>query len=120
MSNTNYETLFENHLKPFGGKFNEAKAFATRLRREYSEKSNRLDYLPVDSDEYRSLDAECDRAKEEYGHAHATADLSYNEWAQERDRNFCVRCFNPVFMDVLASRLKGVAESIVNDLERIK
>ena len=120
MSNTDYETLFENHLKPFEERFNEAKAVAARLWREYSKKSNRLDYLPMDSDEYRALDAECDKAKEEYGHAHATADLLYKEWTRERGRNFCVWCFNPVFMDVLASRLKGIAGSIVNDLERIK
>ena len=120
VSDTDYEVLFESHLKPFEERFNEAKTVAARLWREYSEKSNRLDYLPMDSDEYRSLDAECDKAKEEYGHAHATADLLYKEWTRERDRNFCVWCFKPLFMDVLVSRLRGIAESIVSDLERMK
>ena len=120
MSGTDYETLFESHLKPFEEKFNEAKAVAARLWREYSDKGNRLDYLPMDSDEYESLDAECSKAKGEYNRAHAAADLLYNEWMRERDRCFCVWCFKPLFMDVLASRLKGIAESIVNDLERMK
>lgn len=120
VSGTDYENRFESHLKPFEEKFNEAKAVAARLWREYSDKSNRLDYLPMDSDEYKSLDAECGKAKEEYGHAHAAADLLYKEWMRERDRCFCVWCFKPVFMDVLASRLKGIAESIINDLERMK
>lgn len=120
MSDTDYETLFESHLKPFEERFNEAKAVAVRLWQEYSDKSNRLDYLPMDSDEYKSLDAECDKAKEEYDRAHATAGLLYKEWTRERDRYFCVWCFRPLFMDVLASRLKGIAESIANDLERMK
>lgn len=120
VSGTDYETLFESHLKPFEEKFNEAKTVAARLWREYSDKGNRLDYLPMDSDEYESLDAECGKAKEKYGHAHAAADLLYKEWTRERDRCFCVWCFKPVFMDVLASRLKGIAESIINDLERMK
>lgn len=120
MSNTDYETLFENHLKPIEERFNEAKAVATRLWRVYSEKSNRLDYFPMDSDEYRSLDAECDNTKEEYDRAHAMADLLYKEWTRGRDRCFCVWCFKPLFMDVLVSRLRGIAESIVSDLERIK
>lgn len=120
VSDTDYETLFESHLKPFEGRFNEAKAVAARLWREYSDKGNRLDYLPTDSDEYKSLDAECDKAKEEYDRAHAAADLLYKEWMRERDRCFCVWCFKPVFMDVLASRLKGIAESVVKDLERMK
>lgn len=120
VSGTDYEALFESHLKPFEERFNEAKAVAARLWREYSDKGNRLDYLPMDSDEYESLDAECDKAKEEYDHVHTAADLLYKEWTQERDRCFCVWCFKPVFMDVLASRLKGIAESVVKDLERMK
>lgn len=120
VSDTDYETLFESHLKPFEKKFNEAKAVAARLWREYSDKGNRLDYLPMDSDEYISLEKECGRAKEEYDRAHAAADLLYKEWTRERDRCFCVWCFKPVFMDVLASRLRGIAESVVKDLERMK
>lgn len=120
VSDTDYETLFESHLKPFEERFNEAKAIATRLWREYSDKGNRLDYLPMDSDEYEPLEKECYKAKEEYDRAHTAADLLYKEWTRERDRCFCVWCFKPVFMDVLASRLRGIAESIVNDLERMK
>ena len=120
VSDTDYEVLFESHLKPFEERFNDAKAAAARLWREYSDKSNRLDYLPMDSDEYISQEKECDKAKEEYDRAHATADLLYKEWTRERDRCFCVWCFKPVFMDVLASRLKGIAESVVKDLERMK
>ena len=117
---TDYETLFESHLKPFEERFNEAKAVATRLWRTYSDKSNRLDYLPMDSEEYESQEKECDKAKEEYDRVHMMADLLYKEWTRERDRCFCVWCFKPVFMDVLASRLKGIAESVVKDLERMK
>lgn len=120
VSDTDYETLFESHLKPFEERLNEAKTVAARLWREYSDKGNRLDYLPMDSDEYISLEKECDKAKEEYNRAHAAADLLYKEWTRERDRCFCVWCFKPVFMEVLASRLKGIAGSVVNDLERMK
>lgn len=120
VSDTDYEALFESHLKPFEERFNEAKAIATRLWREYSDKGNRLDYLPMDSDEYKSLEKECDEAKEEYNRAHAAADLLYKEWTRERDRCFGVWCFKPLFMDVLASRLRGIAESVIKDLERMK
>lgn len=117
---TDYETLFESHLKPFEERFNEAKAVATRLWRTYSDKSNRLDYLPMDSEEYESQEKECDKAKEEYDRVHMMADLLYKEWTRERDRCFCVWCFKPLFMDVLVSRLRGIAESIIKDLERMK
>lgn len=82
--------------------------------------SNRLDFLPLDSEEYNSLDAECDAAKAEYDKAHARVNLLYNEWQQERDRYFCVYCFKPMFLDVLVERLKGIAESIMADISRMK
>ena len=82
--------------------------------------SNRLDFLPLDSEEYRSLDTECGVAKAKYDQAHAHANLSYNAWQQERARNFCVWGFKPVFLDVLVERLQGIAGSIISDIRRVK
>ena len=82
--------------------------------------TNQLDFLPLESDEYKSLDAECDTAKTEYDEAHARVNLLYNEWQQERDRYFYVYCFKPMFLDVLVERLKGIAESIIADISRMK
>ena len=93
---------------------------ATQLWRDYSAMSNRLDLLPHDSGEYRSLDAECDAAKARYDEAHARVNLLYKEWRQERDRTFCVYCFKPMFLDVLVERLQGIAGSIISDIRRMK
>lgn len=115
-----FKAVFEEHLKPFERRHEEANRTATRLWREYSAKSNRLDFLPLDSEEYKSLDAECDAAKAEYDKTHAHVNLLYDEWQQERGRYFCVYCFKPMFLDVLVERLKGIAESIMADISRIK
>lgn len=61
-----FETLFREHLKPLELRYEEAKASATKLWSEYSAMSSRLDFLPLDSEEYRSLDAECGAAKAKY------------------------------------------------------
>ena len=66
------------------------------------------------------LDAECGAAKAKYDVAHAHANLLYKEWVQERDRNFCVWCFKPMFLDVLVERLQGIAGSIISDIGRMK
>lgn len=115
-----FETLFRKHLKPFEFRYEETKTVATELWRKYSAMSNRLDFLPLDSEEYKSLDAECSTAKAEYDEVHAHANLLYKEWQQERDRYFCVWCFKPVFLDVLVERLKGIAGSIISDIGRMK
>lgn len=82
--------------------------------------NSRLDFLPLDSEEYRLLDAECSAAKAKYDEALAQANLLYKEWVQERDRNFCVWCFKPMFLDVLVERLQGISGSIISDIRRMK
>lgn len=120
LQKVDFAALFEEHLKPFEFRYEETKTVATELWRKYSAMSNRLDFLPLDSEEYKSLDAECSTAKAEYDEVHAHANLLYKEWQQERDRYFCVWCFKPVFLDVLVERLKGIAGSIISDIGRMK
>ena len=66
-----FEALFEEYLKPFELRYEEAKAADTELWRKYSALSNRPDFLPLDSEEYMKLSAECDAKKAEYDTAHA-------------------------------------------------
>ena len=120
LQTVDFKAVFEEHLRPFELRYEEARETATRLWQNYSAMSNRLDFLPLESEEYKSLDAECDTAKAEYDKAHAHVNLLYNEWQQERDRYFCVYCFKPMFLDVLVERLKGIAESIIIDISHMK
>ena len=115
-----FENLFEANLKPSESRYEEAKDVATGLWREYSAMSNRLDFMPLNSEEYKSLDKDCDRKKQEYDEAHARVNHLYNEWQQERERTFCVYCFKPMFLSVLVERLKGISGSIISDIKRMK
>lgn len=120
LQTVDFESLFEANLRPFESRYEEAKDVSTGLWREYSAMSNRLDFLPLDSDEYISLDKDCDRKKQEYDEAHAHVNHLYNEWQQERECTFCVYCFKPIFLSVLVERLKGISESIISDIRRMK
>ena len=120
LQTVDFEFLFEKHLEPFELRYEKAKTVAAELWRKYSAMSGRLDFLPLDSEEYRSLDAKCGAAKAKYDGAHAHANLLYIEWVQERDRNFSVYCFKPMFLDVLVERLQGIAGSIISDIRRMK
>ncbi len=115
-----FESIFNDHLKPYEVKYEEAKDIASQLWREYSSMSNRMDFLPLDSEDYKSLAPLCDAKKAEYDTAHACVNLLYNELQQERDRTFCVYCFKPMFLSVLVERLKGISESIISDIRRMK
>lgn len=120
LQSVDFESIFNDHLKPYEAKYDEAKDIATGLWREYSAMSNKLDFLPLDSENYKSLAPVCDARKAEYDTAHARVNFLYNEWQQERDRTFCVYCFKPMFLSVLVERLKGISESIISDIRRMK
>lgn len=120
LQTVDFKTVFKEHLKPFEHRYEEAKATATKLWQAYSAMSNRLDFMPLDSEEYTKLSAECDTKKTEYDTTHAQTDHLYKEWQQERDRYFCVYCFKPMFLDVLVERLRGIAESIIADVSRMQ
>lgn len=120
LQSVDFKNLFEANLRPFELRYEEAKDVATGLWREYSAMSNRLDFLPFDSKDYKSLDPLCDAKKMEYDTAHARVILLYNEIQKERDRTFCVYCFKPMFLSVLVERLKDISESITSDIRRIK
>lgn len=120
LQSVDFEGIFNEHLKPYEAKYEEAKDVATGLWREYSAMSNRQDFLPLDSEDYKSLDPLCDAKKVEYDTAHARVNILYNELQQERDRTFCVYCFKPVFLSVLVEILKGISGSIISDIRRMK
>ena len=52
LQKVDFAALFEEHLKPFEFRYEETKTVATELWRKYSAMSNRLDFLPLDSEEY--------------------------------------------------------------------
>ena len=120
IQSVDFERIFEQHVKPFEERYEAAKEISTKLWQEYSAISNRLDFLPLDSDEYKTLNAECDTKKAEYEAAHIKTESDHNEWRAEQQRCFCVYTFKPLHLEILISRLKGISESIIADIKRIK
>ena len=120
IQSVDFEQLFEDYLKPFEVCYESAKTISTTLWQEYSAISNRLDFLPLDSDEYKALHAECDAKKTEYDTAHSQTNQFYDMWQSERQRCFCVYTFKPLHLEVLVNRLKDISESIIADIKRIK
>ncbi len=120
IQSVDFEQLFEQHVKPFEERYEAAKAVSTKLWQEYSAMSNRLDFLPLDSEEYKTLNTKCDAKKSAYDTAHEQTNQLYDDWQSERQRCFCVYTFKPLHLDVLIARLKGIAESIISDIKRIK
>ena len=101
-----FENIFEQHVKPFEERYEAAKAISTKLWQEYSAMNNRLDYLPLDSDEYKSLNAEREAKKSAYDTAHEQTTPLYDDWQSERQRCFCIYTFKPLHVDLLYGLLR--------------
>lgn len=117
---TDFEALFKEHLKPFELRYEEAREAAAGLWRNYSATSNQLDFLPQDSDEYKTLHTESEAVKEAYEELRARANLLYNEWHLEGKKHYCLCCFRQMFLDVLVERLQGISRSIISDIRHMK
>lgn len=115
-----FEIIFNCHTKPFEKRYKTALEASTALWSEYSAMSNRLDFLPLFSEGYKSLNMECDAKKEEYDTAHAYTDKLYAEWQREASAYFHILYFRMAFMDVLVARLGEIARCIIADISRIK
>ena len=75
------------HLHPFESAYNDTMQRATALWQEYTAMSNRLDMTDMQSEEYKTLDADCDAKKAEYDKAHAEVESLHAKYDAERKWN---------------------------------
>ncbi len=111
-----FKAVVAEHLRRFKEPQQAAQQRATELWQRYQALSNRLDYLPLDSDEYRQLDAECDAAKADYDQAHAENSLLYNRYRQEETKWAYASFFNPQFLSILISNLREICEAVRTEI----
>lgn len=91
---------------------------AVEAYRKYRDFSNRLDFLPIDSPEYRSLEREADAAKAEYDRLHSTLTPDLTARRDEATASsWMVFRFSAEALRVLCMRLQQIALAIQNDIK---
>ncbi len=120
LQQADFKAIVDAHISTFEAPQKAAQQRATELWQHYQALSNRLDYLPLDSDEYKKLDTECDKAKEAYDKASAENILLYNRCREEQKKYAFVYYFQPEHLDILMARLRRICESILADLKNGK
>ena len=107
------------HLLPFESAYYDAMQRATALWQEYTAISNRLDLTDMKSEEYKTLDADCDAKKEEYGKAHAEVESLHAKYDAERRRIAKLYYFDITIAELLITKVRQIAEAIIKDITRI-
>lgn len=108
------------HSRRYHDIFQEASDKLNPYWKRYCELNNRLDYLPLDSKEYAEVDKECDAAKAEHDRRQVDVKRIYAEYEHENRRAGDVFSLKASHLYALATKLNGIAGSIINDLDRME
>ena len=117
--NINCKAECDAYLHPFEAAYNKAIQKATALWQEYTAMSNRLDMTDMQSEEYNTLDADCDAKKAEYDKAHAEVETLHAKYDAERRRISKLYYFDITVTELLITKIRQIAEAIIKDITRI-
>lgn len=108
------------HSRYYYALFQKASAELNPYWRRYCELNTRLDYLPLDSEDYAEAEKECEAAKAEHDNRQTEVKRIYAEYECENRRAGDVFSLKASHLYALAAKLNGIAGSILNDLDRME
>lgn len=114
------KSLFKAHIKPFQDAEQAEINIATPLWKEYQHLSNRLDYIPMDSDEFKTKDEQCDAVKAEYDIHHAKVNELHSAYDNEAKRCSGALIFSLEDLSIVFYYMKGIAQSIIDTITKAK
>ena len=112
------KSLFDIHIKPFADAEQQEIKIATPLWKEYQHLSNRLEYMQIDSEEFKEKDAECDAVKADYDIHHAKVEELHRAWHNEVKRCAVALMFTIEDLSILLHYMKGISQSIIDTITK--
>lgn len=120
LDGVDFREIANAHSRRYHDIFQETSDKLNPYWKRYCELNNRLDYLPLDSKEYAEVDKECDAAKAEHDRRQTDVRRIYAEYEHENRRAGDVFSLKASHLYALATKLNGIAGSIINDLDRME
>lgn len=110
----------QSHLKEYKERWDAAKDKATNLWREYQTESNRLDMMDFNSEDFKTLDAQCDNIKLAYDEAHRQGEELYSIYRQEQLKCGQVHYFEMQFLELLICKISKLLDVILRSGEHLE
>lgn len=110
----------QSHLKDYKERWDVAKNKATNLWRKYQTESNRLDMMDLNSEEFKTLDAQCDNIKLAYDEAHKQGEELYDIYRQEQLKCGQVHYFEMQFLGLLIRKISKLVDVILKNGEHLE
>ena len=98
---SDFINMEQSHLKEYKERWDAAKDKATNLWRKYQTESNRLDMMDFNSEDFKTLDAQCDNIKLAYDEAHKQGEELYDIYRQEQLKCGQVHYFEMQFLSLI-------------------
>lgn len=110
----------QSHLNDYKERWDVAKNIATNLWRKYQTESNRLDMMDLNSEEFKTLDAQCDNIKLAYDEAHKQGEELYDIYRQEQLKCGQVHYFEMQFLGLLIRKISKLVDVILKNGEHLE
>lgn len=110
----------QSHLNDYKERWDVAKNKATNLWRKYQTESNRLDMMDLNSEEFKTLDAQCDNIKLAYDEAHKQGEELYDIYRQEQLKCGQVHYFEMQFIGLLIRKISKLVDVILKNGEHLE
>ena len=110
----------QSHLNDYKERWDVAKNKATNLWRKYQTESNRLDMMDLNSEEFKTLDAQCDNIKLAYDEAHKQGEELYDIYRQEQLKCGQVHYFEMQFLGLLIRKISKLVDVILKNGEYLE
>lgn len=120
LDSIDFREIANSHSRYYYALFQKASAKLNPYWKRYCELNNRLDYLPLDSEDYIEAEKECEAAKTEHDRRQTDVKRIYAEYERENKRAGDVFFLKASHLYALAAKLNGIAGSILNDLDRME
>ncbi|MCH5236064.1 MAG: hypothetical protein J1E16_12290 [Muribaculaceae bacterium] len=85
--------------------------------KRYCELNNRLDYLPLESEEYKAVEKECEAAKSEHDERQKEVKKLYADYQKEQKKAADLYSLKIPYLIAVVSKINLIAGSIITDLE---
>lgn len=116
----NYMELADNHLVSYKSQWDAVKDKATELWNKYQSESNRLDFMDMQSEEYKELDAQCDQSRLLYNEAHKYSDELYQIYKSEQKKCILVYYFEMPFLELWGAKMSKIINAVLKDVDLLK
>lgn len=110
----------QSHLNDYKERWDVAKNKATNLWRKYQTESNRLDMMDFNSEDFKTLDAQCDNIKLAYDEAHRQGEELYGIYRQEQLKCGQVHYFEMQFLELLIRKISKLVDVILKNGEYLE